>query len=185
MRFAGGDDLTLNAYAWMEYGEIPLFRMEDDQRVPIEPLRYADDLDAIDWLNENVHGTPVIAEASFGTYRCNGSRFSIATGLPVVIGWQRHQQQQRYLDDLAEREAALRTLYTEPDTARQLEIIDRYNIEYVIVGQTERHYPTLDGNDCIDTGSPEAIESLEALVGERLEVAFESGSTVIYRVVAE
>lgn len=184
-RFSGGEGLTLDAYAWMEYGEIPLFRIENGQRVPIEPLTYEDDLVVIDWLNENVHGTPVIAEAAFGTYRCNGSRFSIATGLPAVIGWQRHQQQQRYLDDLGIREAALRELYTTSDTARHEAIIDEYNIEYVIVGQTERHYPTIDGNDCIDTGSEEGIASLESLVDSRLEVAFASGSTTVYRVIGD
>lgn len=184
-RFPGGD-LTLDAYAWMEYAEIPLFRIDqNNQRVPDEPLSYRDDLAIIDWLNENVHGTPVIAEAAFGTYRCNGSRFSIATGLPAVIGWQRHEQQQRYLDDLGMRESALRELYTTPDTQRQLEIIDRYGIGFIIVGQTERHYPTIQGNDCIDTGSEEAIASLESLVGTRLEPVFTSGDSVVYRVLGD
>jgi YYY domain-containing protein len=186
MRFAGGNGPTLDAYAWMDYGEIPLFRVDEDgRRAEAEPLRYADDRAAIDWLNENVHGSPVIAEAAFGTYRCNGSRFSINTGLPAVIGWQRHQQQQRYLDDLAERENALRELYTQDDQARQLAIIEQFDVEYVIVGQTEWHYPSIDGNDCIDTGSPEAIASLEALEGDRLDTVFESGSTTIYRVIGD
>ncbi len=181
-----GGDLTLDAYAWMQYAEIPLFRIDqNNQRVPEEPLSYRDDLAIIDWLNENVHGTPVIAEAAFGTYRCNGSRFSIATGLPAVIGWQRHEQQQRYLDDLGFRESALRELYTNPDTQRQLEIIDQYEVEYVIVGQTERHYPTIQGNDCIDTGSAEAIMSLESLVGTRLQPVFTSGESVVYHVIGD
>jgi YYY domain-containing protein len=184
-RFSGASGLTLNAYSWMEYGEITLFRIDGNQRIPVEPLRYEDDLQAITWLNENVHGSPVIAEAAFGTYRCNGSRYSIATGLPAIIGWQRHQQQQRYLDDLAVREAALRELYTTSDTDRQLQIIEQYNVEYIIVGQTERHYPTIDGNECLDTGSPESIASLESLVGDRFEIAFQSGSTTIYRVLPE
>ena len=45
----------------------------------------------LDELNENVQGTPVIVEASIGAYRGNGSRISIATGLPTVLGWERHQ----------------------------------------------------------------------------------------------
>ena len=102
-----------------------------------------------------------------------------------MIGWQRHEQQQRYLDDLAVREDALRELYTNPNTEAQLAIIERYDIEYVIIGQTERHYPRIDGNDCIDTGSSEAIASLEALEGNRLEIAFSSGTTTIYRVIAD
>lgn len=182
-RFPGGHGLTLDAYGWMDYAQIQLFRVDQNgQRVQATPLAYRDDLAIINWLNDNVHGTPVIAEAAFGTYRCNGSRFSIATGLPAVIGWQRHEQQQRYLDDLAAREGALRELYTTPDSERQLEIIDEYGIEFIMVGQTERHYPSIEGNDCIDTGSPEAIASLESLVGTRLEPVFTSGDSVVYRV---
>src|SRR5690606_15143990 len=91
-RFGDGGDLTLNAYSWMEYGEVP---MVNDQ-----PLRFADDLEAINWMNHNIDGAPVIVEASFGTYRCNGSRVSINTGLPAVIGWVRHERQQRTAPDL-------------------------------------------------------------------------------------
>lgn len=187
-RFPGGDGLTLNAYAWMEYAEIPLSRIdENNQQIPTDPLTYQDDLAIIDWFNENVHGTPVIAEAAFGAYRCNGSRFSIATGLPSVIGWVNHQTQQRSADDLWTREQALRDLYTTPDTARQLEIVERYDIEFVIVGQTERHYPNPQpaAEGCVDTGSPEAIASLESLVGTRLEPVFTSGESVVYRVIGD
>jgi YYY domain-containing protein len=180
-RFTGATGLTLNAYSWMEYGEIPLTSTNGE---PLEPLRYADDLEAITWLNERVDGTPVIAEAAFGAYRCNGSRFSIATGLPAVVGWVNHETQQRDAADLWVREADLRELYTSTDSARQEAIIDQYNVEYVILGQTERHYPTI-GNGCVDTGSPEGIASLESLAGNRLEIAFQSGSTTIYRVIRD
>ncbi|HWV22833.1 MAG TPA: DUF2298 domain-containing protein, partial [Thermomicrobiales bacterium] len=171
------DGLTLNAYDWMRYGQIPL--------VPTGGITYADDLAAINWINENIHGTPVIAEAAFGTYRCNGSRFSIATGLPAPVGWVRHELQQRYPDDLGQRESDLRTLYTTTSVDEKMEIIDRYGIEYVIVGQTEQHYPTIDSNGCVDTGSPEGITAIESMKGTQLEVAFQHGTTTIYRVVQQ
>lgn len=168
---------TLNAYEWMEDASMPL------QQGGV--LTYEDDMAAINWFNENVPGTPVIAEAAFGPYRCHGSRFSIATGLPAVIGWQRHEQQQRYLDDLGSREASLRELYTTPSIEAKREIIERYDIEYIVVGQTERHYPTVEGNDCVASGSPEGISALESMVGNGLEVAFTHGTTTVYHVVGE
>jgi YYY domain-containing protein len=168
------EGLTLNAYAWMETAQM---RVQQGGAIS-----YRDDLAAIDWLNGNVAGTPVIAEAAFGTYRCNGSRFSIATGLPAVIGWQRHEQQQRYLDDLGARENALRELYTSPSAETKQQIIDRYDIEYIVVGQTEVRYPTINGNDCIDSGSADGIAVLEDMSGTSLEVAFQQGTTTIYRV---
>jgi len=170
-----GGDWTLNAYDWMRYGEI---HYADGSWVG-----YKDDRAAIDWMNDNIRGTPVIAEASFGTYRCNGSRFSIATGLPDVIGWKRHEEQQRYPDDLAARESALREFYTTPNVARKQQIIQQYGIGYVVVGETERKYPVVDGNDCVPQGSAEGIAAIETMVGSDLEIAFQSGTTTVYRVV--
>ena len=168
-----GRTLTLDAYNWMRYGQI---QFSDGEWVG-----YADDLAAIAWLNEHVDGTPVIAEASFGPYRCNGSRFSIATGLPAVIGWVRHEMQQRYHADLAQREQDVRTLYTSPDIATKQAIIGRYGIDYIIVGETERKYPRIEGG-CVDGGSEAGIAELEAMVGSQLEIAYRHGGTTVYRV---
>ena len=171
-----GASVTLNAFDWMNYGEI--------QYTDGQWIGYKDDRAAIDWMNDNIAGTPVIAEASFGTYRCNGSRFSIATGLPDVIGWKRHEEQQRYLDDLAQRENDLRQFYATPSVAQKQALIQRYGIAYIVVGQTERNYPVIDGNDCVPQGSAEGIAALEGMVGTTLEVAFTSGTTTVYRVIA-
>ena len=171
-----GADLTLNAYDWMRYGEI--------QYTDGTWVGYRDDRAAIDWMNDNIEGTPVIAEGSFGIYRCNGSRFSIATGLPDVVGWVNHETQQRYADDLATRESDLREFFTTPDVARKQQIIQLYGIGYVVVGETERKYPTIQGNDCVPGGSDEGIAAIENMVGSDLEIAFKSGTTTVYRVVS-
>lgn len=176
-RFGDGGDITLNAYSWMEYGQIEM--------IQANPLQYADDLAAINWLNENVSGHPVIAEATFGTYRCNGSRFSIGTGLPSVVGWVDHESQQRPYGDLMTRETSLREFFTGEDFAFKQEFLETYNVDYVVVGQTERQYPTLSGASCVNTGNPESIAMIESMVGNELEIVFQQGSTTIYRVVRE
>jgi YYY domain-containing protein len=165
---------TLNALDWMKYGTIT--------NSAGQTISFKDDLAAINWFNEDVAGSPVIAEAAIGPYRCDGSRFSIATGLPAIIGWDRHEYQQRYPDDIPQRMADMRLLYTTPDPAVKLQILRRYNVEYVIVGDLERMYPTVQGNDCVDSGSAEGIAAFDQMVGKNLEIAFQKGSTTVYRV---
>ncbi|MCD6030290.1 MAG: tetratricopeptide 4, partial [Thermomicrobiales bacterium] len=167
---------TLDALGWMESGVVPV--VGDPE---VAQIGYAGDAAAIDWLLANVSGTPVIAEASIGPYRCNGSRISAATGLPTIIGWERHQQQQRYPDDLPARVKDVRTLYTSPDPDEKTAILRRYNIEYVVVGELERLYP-IANNECTPSGSAAGIAAFDAMLGSTLEVAHASAGTVIYRV---
>jgi uncharacterized membrane protein len=176
-RFTPGPPIgTLNAFVWMETGRVPVLGSS-----AYDDIAYAGDADAIAWFFANVSGSPVIAEASIGPYRCNGSRISSATGLPTIIGWERHEQQQRYPDTLPARVADVRTLYTSPDIAEKASILRRYNVAYVVVGDLERVYPVND-NDCTPSGSQAGIEAFDAMVGTTIEVAHASRGTTIYRV---
>lgn len=168
---------TLNALDWMDTGTLDVIGGN-------EPgvLSFEGDHAAIDWLNRNVDGSPVIAEASIGPYRCNGSRISIGTGLPTIIGWERHQQQQRYRELLPERVADVRTLYTSSDPAEKEAILRKYNVAFVVVGDIEREYIVPNGNDCQATESPAGVEAFDAMVGSTLEPVFTGNDTVIYRV---
>ncbi len=105
-------------------------------------LRMRDDREAFLWLLENVRGSPVILEAynTNGGYRW-GSRYSIYTGLPAVIGWDWHQKQQRnavgggIVDD---RTRDVAEMYDNPDFEAVRGLFDEYHVEYVIVGDEER-----------------------------------------------
>jgi uncharacterized membrane protein len=176
-RFTPGTPVgTLNAFAWMNAGTVPVIGSP-----AYGEIAYAGDADAIAWFFANVAGTPVVAEASIGPYRCNGSRISAATGLPTIIGWERHEQQQRYPETLPARVADVETLYTSIDTDEKASILRRYNVEYVVVGELERIYP-IANNECTPTGSEAGIEAFAAMVGATLEVAHQSRGTTIYRV---
>lgn len=187
-RFGDGGDVTLNAYSWMEYGEVETLNMDEEGFLtPAPPLEFDDDLEAINWMNENISGSPVIAEAAFGTYRCFGSRYSMTTGLPAVIGWTYHESQQRDDTDLVLRESEMRSFYTngEATAADKRAFLDQYDVEYVVVGQMERQYPSIDGGNCIDTGNEEAIATIESMEGTDLEIVFQNESTTIYRVIRD
>jgi YYY domain-containing protein len=141
------------------------------------PIVLAEDAGAIRWLQENVAGSPVVLEGNSYLYRW-GSRISIHTGLPTVIGWDWHQKQQRAVLASAvvdRRLADVRTLYGDPDIERTLELLRRYRISYIVLGQLERlYYP------------PEGLGKFERMEGRYLERVYPSeaqaGGTVIYRV---
>jgi uncharacterized membrane protein len=143
---------------------------------------FEDDLAVINWFNENVSGTPVIVEASIGAYRGSGSRISIATGLPTVLGWERHEQQQRYVADAAERFHDVQAFYQTASVDEKMEFLRQYGVTYVIVGDIER-YSVLGENPRNPYSTPEGIAAFDEMVGNGLEIAFQHGSTTVYRVV--
>jgi YYY domain-containing protein len=176
-RFTPGTPVgTLDALAWMESGTVPVVGSP-----AYGEIAYAGDADAIAWFFANVSGSPVVAEASIGPYRCNGSRISAATGLPTIIGWERHEQQQRYPEILPARVADVETLYASTDPDEKASILRRYNVEYIVAGDLERVYP-ISSNDCTPSGSDAGIKAFDAMVGTTLEVAHSSRGTTVYRV---
>lgn len=129
-----------------------------------------DDLAAIDWLNRNVQGTPVILEAPGWqgiSFQPEVGRFAAHTGLPTVLGWAGHEHQWRgSYAAIAPREPDLKVLWESPDLEATRLLLEKYRIEYVIVGRTER------------AQFPEAVLRKFDRLMERV---FESGETVIYR----
>ncbi len=95
---------------------------------------------AIEYMQTNVKGSPVIIEGLTGLYRW-GNRFTVYTGLPAVVGWDWHQRQQRVDYDFAvtERRAEVDRFYNTAIPQTALDTLDKYNVRYVIVGQLERN----------------------------------------------
>jgi uncharacterized membrane protein len=113
-------------------------------------------------------------EANGPEYRHWGSRFTIYTGLPGVVGWNYHERQQRALTPdtwVYERIDAIRAFYTttSPDQARAF--LEKYGVRYIILGQLERIY--YDGP---------GLGKFSALDGVMWERIYQDGQTEIYRV---
>ncbi len=178
-RFAGTPN-TLNAYEWMDHATVSSTGLTcTDPPTSRTGMSFADDRAAIDWFNDEVDGSPVIAELSlYNAYYCLPSRFSVSTGLPTILGWRNHESQQRYPDDLDPRLRDVETLYDSTDPDAKLDILRRYGVEYVVVGTLERDL-TDGGRPTVD---PSGLDTFEAMVGTSLEVAFQHGETTVYRV---
>ena len=162
--------LTLDGEAWMQSA---VYHPPDwcSERA-LEPIEISRDYDAIRWLQDNVSGTPVVLEGH-GVQYCWNSRISQYTGLPTVLGWPWHQQQQRNDGEIVRRRARdVETMYSTPSHDRALELLEEYGVEYIVVGALERGYYGERG-----------IAKFDAMVEKgSLTLAYGNDGTRVYRV---
>jgi YYY domain-containing protein len=135
-RMAPDAPTTLDGMAFLAHA-----RYTDDWGV----MDLGQDYRAIRWMQENVPGSPVIVEATQRNLYRWGSRFSVYTGLPGVVGWEWHQKQQRALVPdtfIKGRLAEVDEFYLTTDLEKARRFLRQYEVRYVIVGQQERgRYP--------------------------------------------
>jgi len=99
---------------------------------------YPNDYSAILWINKTIKGQPVILEAQGDSYT-DYARVSANTGLPTVLGWTVHEWLWRVSYDVpSPRIEDVRLLYETGDLAKTKELIKKYKISFVFVGNLER-----------------------------------------------
>ena len=92
----------------------------------------------MEWLNRNVTGPQVIAEAFTDRGYDESARVTKYTGLPTLLGWSHHLRQRGHPSAaIADRQKALHTLYTSEDEAAVSKICQDYGIDYIFVGDIE------------------------------------------------
>lgn len=126
----------------------------------------ADEASAIAWLHGEVaQRRPVVAEAVSGEYSLGG-RMATYSGAVAVLGWPLHEVQWRGpIPEIARREADIAALYGTTDSATQRDILDRYAVDFVVVGDLEREVYG---------------EGVDTAFSSTLPVAFSSSTVVIY-----
>jgi len=130
------------------------------------------DLEAINWLQDNVTGSPVILEAQDAQYRWNG-RVSAYTGLPTLLGWPWHQIQQRndYQSLILQRSDDIKSIYNSQDIKMTLTLLHSYKVSYIYVGELEKTYYS-------DVG----LSKFDRMVsGGMIEQVFQNNGVTIYR----
>ncbi len=118
----------------LDYMKQAVYNTHDQQIALIQ------DYDAIQWLRENVQGSPVILEGNDSLYRW-GNRVSINTGLPTIIGWDWHTKQQYSLlpgEIVDNRIRDVSEIYQTTDPEEALQLLRHYNVSLVYVGPLER-----------------------------------------------
>jgi uncharacterized membrane protein len=144
---------------------------------------------AVDWLLKNAHpaGTkvPVVLESWGGSYS-SFARIATQTGFPTVLGWDFHEAQWRGSwdkpairggdadDTVMHRRQDVDTIYSTPDVNQAKDILRKYSVDYVVVGNLER---TGAGNKA---GYPaEGVDKF----GQLGLPVFQQGGTAIFKVI--
>ncbi|HEX8683118.1 MAG TPA: DUF2298 domain-containing protein [Ardenticatenaceae bacterium] len=172
-RFDRSVGATLNGAAFMENAVIQ--EADRNTGAPVQiPLKW--DAEAIRWMQENVPGSPVVAEMqTWDKLYGWGSRYAMWTGNPAIVGWHWHQQQQRAAaqpERIMERVTDVQQgIYNNPDAASAHETLLKYDSDYIVVGPLERAYAT-----------PEGIAKFEAGRGTYWDLVYENPEVQIYRV---
>lgn len=101
----------------------------------------------------------VVVEALGGAYDSAYGRVAGLTGVPIVLGWENHESQWRgstYPQVVGSRSQDIPALYTDLRWEAAQDIIQRYGIDYIFYGQSERiKYSS--------AGEEKFIENLEAV----------------------
>jgi len=138
-RMTPGVGLTLDGMAFMEHGVV----FDGAPERGGQEISLAGDYAAIRWMQDNIKGSPVILEGLGHREYLWGNRVSIHTGLPAVIGWRWHQVQQRAMlpaEMVDWRRDDVRECYDTTDISRAQEILARYGVRYIYVGEYEQAY---------------------------------------------
>jgi uncharacterized membrane protein len=146
----------------------------DDNR----PINLSVDQLGIQYMQDHISGSPVIVEGHTEEYRW-GSRYSIYTGLPSVIGWSWHVRQHNSILDgsvVDKRINDVTDFYNTADISEAKLFLKRYQVQYVIVGDLERAYYDKNG-----------IAKFEEMVNQKiLNIAYQytlgTSSITIYTV---
>jgi YYY domain-containing protein len=136
---------TLDGMAYMPYATYYQDYPNVTDNTPADQrgvnMDLSQDYRAIRWMQENIQGSPVIVEANSPNLYRWYSRFTIYTGLPGVLGWEWHEQQQRALNPsgwVSQRLSDINQFYTTVDTDVTKQFLNLYQVRYIVVGQLEQ-----------------------------------------------
>ena len=159
--------------------ETSLYDYDTETWSPLWPER-----EALEWMQDNVQGSPVVVEGLGQRYRSLRSRVATYTGLPVVLGWEWHQQQQRcglyagahcppeQQGVVRQRVGDVERFFstTRPDEAEAF--LDKYGVRYIYVGDHERKVHPAAG-----------LEKFEQMAANgNLAVVYRNETVTIYEV---
>lgn len=99
---------------------------------------FPEDIEIIDYLNNNVPGQPTVLEAQGDSYT-DYDRVSAYTGFPTVAGWWVHEWLWRGTADVVgSRIPDIVNIYESDDIALTKSLLQKYNVSYIVVSKMEK-----------------------------------------------
>ena len=118
------------------YGDLKFYRGLDG--LTFLESRYPEDFQALKWLEKNIQGQPILLEAAGDSYT-EYNRLSMASGIPTVEGWLVHEWLWRgSFDEPGKRAADVKTIYESENLDEVKNLVSKYKIDYLYVGNLER-----------------------------------------------
>ncbi len=97
----------------------------------------SEDMKAIEWLQDNVEGQPVVLEADGNSYT-NYERVSVLTGFPTILGWHTHEWLwQNGYDFVEARENDVNKIYNGTNEEQITGVLQKYDVSYLFIGSNE------------------------------------------------
>ncbi|MCP4544380.1 MAG: phospholipid carrier-dependent glycosyltransferase [Chloroflexi bacterium] len=166
--------LTLDGMAFMEHSTV----WDGDPNRETLEIPLDGDYFAIQWMQDEIEGSPVILEGLGYREYLWSNRVSIYTGLPTVVGWRWHEvQQYAALPDYLVnwRRDDVRDCYNTLSIPHAQEILTRYGVRYIYVGGYEWAYY-----------DPVGLAKFDQMVDQGLlRVAYDKRGVKIYEITGD
>ncbi len=136
----------------------------------------AEDYHAINWINENIKDKSVILEANGDSYT-DYQRISVFTGHSTVLGWYVHEWLWRGDTSVLEQRASdIETIYKSDNQDEVMDLINKYNIDYIYVGKLEKEKFIGINHDFLNSIGEKVYESTDSLDGNGIS----NSNTITY-----
>ncbi len=131
-----------------------------------------DEAAAFQWIIDNTQPGDTVLTAVGNSYDGSTGWAAAVTGRSTLLGWSgSHERLWRsrsptVLEEVAARERDIPVIYTTTDHRAALQLLERYNVQYVYIGPAERRFYAGQGLDKFDS---------------MLKLVFQQGDVRIYR----
>ncbi len=122
--------------------------------------RHPYEYEALMWIQENIDEDAVILEATGKPYSFFG-RVATMTGRSTVLGWGNHEAlwRDQTWKSIIQRTEEIKQLYETVDKQSIMGVLQKYNVNYIYIGELEKETYNSEGLEAFDQYFPLVFEN--------------------------